>query len=782
MQKNEDFFLIGIGGIGMSALARILIQKGHKVSGSDQKQTPILEALSLEGIEIHVGKNKEKIGASTVVYSTAIQESHEELKAAKQNKNKLLHRSEALQNLISLKQALVVTGTHGKTTTSSLLTFVLIEAKMDPSFALGGLLQSEKTNGRYGKGAYFVVEGDESDGSFLKTDPFGAIVTNFETEHMSYWKREEALFQAFESFFQKVQNEQHLFWCIDDLSLKRMTPKGISYGFSHEADLQITQFQQKKDHVQFDLSFQGKIYSEIVLSMNGEHNAQNGAAVFGLALSLGISEKVIRNAFLKFLGVKRRQEFCGEKRGVLFYDDYAHHPTEIKATLKALQSSRRLVALFQPHRATRLKDNWIRFLDSFERADVVILTDIYLAGESPIAGIDMHRFERELKEKSSKPVYYFPRDRLEKEAAQILRPLDLVVTLGAGDITKVIDPLMGSDFSKLKVALICGSKSHEHAISLKSAKNVHQNLDPEKYETTIFYISKKGKWSLQEKVPEKEFDSLSVFSEEVLNKLQEMDVAFPVLHGERGEDGMIQGFLETLEIPYVGCSYRSSSICMQKAWSKKIVKEAGVLTAPFFTLSKEDYEKDPKKALQGLTLSFPLYIKPVHLGSSIGVSRAETQKSLEIGIQKAFEKDTDLILEKEILGREVEFSILGNEVSSPAILMTGGAFYDYDKKYGKSPVQLEIPAKISEDKVREGKSLALKVFQLLGGSGLARVDFFLDDEGTFWFNEINPMPGFTNMSGYPKMWEYSGIEQKKLLDLLIIESLSRVKGKSLHVE
>lgn len=440
------YHLIGIGGIGMSALARVLLQRGERVQGSDASRGPLLEELEKEGAKIRIGHHEDAIDLGmTVVYSTDIKPSNVEWAKAQRLGLPLLHRSEMLDRLIGGKKGLLVTGTHGKTTTTALLSQVLCDAKRDPSFVIGGILRSQNTNGKAGKGAYFIAEADESDGSFLKTSSFGAIATNLENEHLNYWLTERALDQGFAQFFQNVKNPQHLFWCRDDARLTHLKPVGISYGFSEQAKLQVRNYRQNERGIVFDLLWEGQTFPAIELALYGRHNALNGAAVFGLSLSLQIDEETIRQSFRNFSGTKRRLEFKGEANQISVYDDYGHHPTEIAATIKALRDrigKKRLCVVFQPHRYSRVRDLFDEFIACFEEADRVILTDIYSAGEAPLEGVTTERLAASLRQKWGEKLLYFPRGGLEEAIARQACPSDVILTIGAGDVTRVGEPLL----------------------------------------------------------------------------------------------------------------------------------------------------------------------------------------------------------------------------------------------------------------------------------------------------------------------------------------------------
>ncbi len=771
----ETYHFIGLGGIGMSALARILLQKGHSVRGSDAAQSALLEELAQEGALAQVGHLAERVGAGmTIVYSSGIHGSNPELLQAQKLHLQVLHRADLLDRLMQGKKALLVTGTHGKTTTTALLTAVLQEAGVDPSFVVGGILRSLNTNGKAGLGSYFVAEADESDGSFLKTASFGAIVTNLEDEHLNYWGSSEKLTAAFAQFFAQVQRPQHLFWCGDDARLKALLPPGYSYGFSEGVDFQITDFREREGGIEFSLG----AHRAIELNLFGMHNALNGAAVFGLALSLGIDGAVIRRAFKTFSGTGRRLEKKGEAHSLQVYDDYGHHPTEIRATLQALRGQireRRLVVLFQPHRYSRVKDLMQEFLTCWDDADLIVLTDIYAAGEAPLPGTDLYPA---LKQKLGKKLHYLPRPQIEKGVLPLLAPHDVVLTIGAGDITKVGAPLLEQFRGKLKVGVLFGGTSIEHPISLLSARNIIESLQSDLYDVRLFGVTKKGTWVWGPDAMER----LSDEGEQApFDELLSCDVMFPVFHGPQGEDGMIQGFFDTLRIPYVGCDYRASSICMQKAWTKHAAILNNVPTAPYLEIDIHAYRKDPEGWRRQIESRFeyPVWVKAVHLGSSLGVTRAANGEEFPQAIENAFLHDDALIVEPEIDGREIEFSVLGNQwirVAPPGEILKGGGFYDYDKKYGPNASGVQTPADISLLQRKIGAELAEKVFRSLGCKGLARVDFFLDRNGHFWLNEINPMPGFTRNSGYPKMWAAGGLPQRKLCDELIILGLHKSRS------
>ena len=365
-----------------------------------------------------------------------------------------------------------------------------------------------------------------------------------------------------------------------------------------------------------------------------------------------------------------------------------------------------------------------------------------------------------------------------------LYPHDIVISMGAGDISRRLTGIYHAFCKKdrkIVVGVVFGGRSSEHAVSCVSAKNVAACFDPNLYDVKLFGIGKKGHWIVGKDSFERigEIDTCRPFlSKDVLEELLTCDLCFPVLHGPFGEDGAIQGFFETYGINYVGCDFASSSACMNKAWTKRLALTNGIPTLPFVEVRAFEWKKARERVLENIQkeLSFPVFVKPSRLGSSIGVSQAFNETELCSSLDHAFCFDKDLIVEKKVVGQEIEVAVLGNDYIKAAVpgeVLTGGGFYDYEKKYGENSTKTCIPANISFEKQEEVKRLALAVFNAIGCSGLARIDFFLDQQGNYWLNEINPIPGFTSISLYPKMWEKSGLDANRLIDELAILGLHR---------
>ncbi|MCU0651914.1 MAG: UDP-N-acetylmuramate--L-alanine ligase [Candidatus Omnitrophica bacterium] len=448
MKSVEHMHFIGIGGIGMSGIARILLSCGRKVSGSDLKESFATEELRAAGANIFIGHNAENIrGADLVVYSSAIKESNPEIIEAKKQKIPLIKRAEALAELMRDKDVITVAGSHGKTTTTSLVSYLLIEAGLNPSVAIGGILKNTGNNACWGKGELFVAEADESDGSFLFYRPKYSIITNIDHEHLDYYGDFQSEINAFEKFINKTVPDGCIFYCADDSSLIKIMDgyKGrrVSFGLRAGADVFPENIAINGLSSEFDCMHQGKSLGKFYLALGGMHNISNALAVIALGMELGIDLKFIRNALAGYKGAGRRIEIKLKNNDYLIIDDYAHHPTEIKATLSAIKriGAKRIIVVFQPHRYTRTKLLMDEFSSCFDLADVLIITDIYAASEPPIKGISGSQLAEKIKAQH-KDTTFVVKENLASYILEIIKTGDLVATLGAGDITRICDELV----------------------------------------------------------------------------------------------------------------------------------------------------------------------------------------------------------------------------------------------------------------------------------------------------------------------------------------------------
>ncbi len=455
MKTGQTIHFIGIGGIGMSGIANILLAQGRNVQGSDVKSSEITASLEQRGAKIFIGHDARHIaGTDLVVYSSSIPESHPERLAALKKGVRMIHRAEALADLCQGKVTIAVTGTHGKTTTTALIGMILQEAGRDPSIVVGGWVGALGGNAYCGKGIEIVIEADESDSSFLKFSPDIEVITNIEEEHMDHFRTVEALETAYRNFINRLVAGGEWFGCSEDPRVLDLSKEKIRactlYGFNASLSsiyaTDIIECPQGRRGVEFKAWRNGEILGLVEMKIIGRHNVLNTLAAIGVSLKLGISFEVIRQALGRYEGARRRFDVKYEDREFLIVDDYAHHPTEIQKTLtaaKALQR-KRIVALFQPHRYSRTETFLNQFGASFSDADKLVITDIYAASESPRVGITGDTVCRAVKNSRHPDAVYVERSQLTKYLQDRMEPGDLIIALGAGDIGQVADQL--SDF------------------------------------------------------------------------------------------------------------------------------------------------------------------------------------------------------------------------------------------------------------------------------------------------------------------------------------------------
>jgi len=440
--KIEKIHFVGIGGIGMSGIAEVLLNLGYKVSGSDLRRSEITERLASLGGEIFYGHLRENVaGADVVVISSAVKNDNPEVQEARENLIPVIPRAEMLAELMRMKYGIAIAGTHGKTTTTSMVATLLGYAGIDPTIVIGGRLNSLGSNARLGQGKFLVAEADESDGSFLKLSPTIAVVTNIDADHLDFYSGIEEIKDTFVEFINKVPFYGLTVLCIDNDNVAAIIPRVnkrfITYGLSAQADIRACDIKLEGLSTSFVTQYRGERLGEISFKMPGAHNVLNALAAIGVALELNVSFPVIQEGFRDFGGVGRRFQVKGEVNDIMVVDDYGHHPTEIRATLAAASGGwdRRLVVVFQPHRYTRTKELYDDFVKAFHDADVLILTDIYPAGEEPIEGVTAEALARSVRQHGQKDVTHISdREELVGHLLEILKPGDILLTLGAGNI------------------------------------------------------------------------------------------------------------------------------------------------------------------------------------------------------------------------------------------------------------------------------------------------------------------------------------------------------------
>lgn len=448
LRHNARIHFIGIGGIGMSALAQVLLSRGYIVSGSDIALNNLTATVESKGGRVCKGHTRENIGdAQVVVYSSSIAVDNPELLEAGKLGLKVMHRGELLREIMNDKIGVAITGAHGKTTTASMVSDILLKADMDPVCILGGESENLGGNAYAGRGKYIVAEADESDGSHLYLAPKFAIVTNIDREHLDYYKNTEHLIRINSSFLDKIHPDGVFFGLIDNEYIRRLLVhyegRFATFGLSKKADLYAENIEVEGMSSSFDCIYHGRKAGRMELNVPGRHNVLNALAATLFALHIGIGFNVISDAMGKFKLTKRRFEIYPETGGITLIEDYAHHPTEIRATLDAcrLLKPRRIVAVFQPHRYTRTKELSREFGGSFGMADELILTNIYAASEPPIDGVSVKNIYDELEGPDFERAHIMPKENITEYLYNSCRQGDLIAVLGAGDISDVAKDL-----------------------------------------------------------------------------------------------------------------------------------------------------------------------------------------------------------------------------------------------------------------------------------------------------------------------------------------------------
>jgi UDP-N-acetylmuramate--alanine ligase len=450
-QKNYHIYFVGIGGIGMSAIAELLLSLGYRVSGSDLKLSAITQRLGRLGATIFNGHRADQLrDVDVLVTSTAISRDNPEVVEAAARAIRTIPRAEMLAELMRIKYAIAVSGAHGKTSTTAMVATILNQAGLDPTVVVGGLLKSLGTNARHGKGDYIVAEADESDGSFLKYAPAIAAVTNIDLEHLDFYRDIEDIKDNFVKFINSVPFYGLAVLCLDNEHIQdilpRITARYTTFGLSAQADLAARAIRFEGRRGYFTVVHGNEVLGDITLNLSGKHNVSNALAAIAVALELKVDFSVIKKALEQIEGVKRRLEIKGEQNGITVVDDYGHHPTEVKTTLAAVREGwpdKRVVVVFQPHRYSRTQALFDEFTRAFYQSDLLFVLPIYAASEQPIDGIDSLKLCNGIQEHGHKNVLCVKDfETCLAILSDTLEPGDLVLTLGAGDVYNLGETLL----------------------------------------------------------------------------------------------------------------------------------------------------------------------------------------------------------------------------------------------------------------------------------------------------------------------------------------------------
>ncbi|WMY97176.1 MAG: UDP-N-acetylmuramate--L-alanine ligase [Arsenophonus sp.] len=465
MRCVKHVHFVGIGGSGMGGIAVVLAKEGYKISGSDLLPNEITQQLMQFGVKIYFNHRPENIiNASVIVVSAAISSDNPEIIAARAARIPVIRRAEMLAELMRFRYGIAITGTHGKTTTTAMIASIYVQAGMDPTFINGGLLKEVGMYARLGNSRYLIVEADESDGSFLHLKPLVAVITNIEADHMeNYGGNFEILKKTFINFLDNLPFYGRAILCIDDPVIRSLIPKincfFTTYGFSNDADVCISSYKQIANQIFFTISRRNKNDLIFMLNSPGRHNALNATAAITVAIEEGIDDNNILYALKKFSGINRRFDFLGQfpliningKHGsVMLVDDYGHHPTEVAATIRAIRegwSNKRVIMVFQPHRYTRTRDLYNDFADILEKVDVLLILDVYSAGEKPISSKDSKSLCQTIRNRGKlNPIFVSEHAQINKILASIIEDNDLILIQGAGNIAKIARHLANTHF------------------------------------------------------------------------------------------------------------------------------------------------------------------------------------------------------------------------------------------------------------------------------------------------------------------------------------------------
>jgi len=714
LDQARSFFLVGVGGAGMSGIARLLLAKGCKVKGSDSTPTALTEELSRLGVDVHIGHSGAGIEAGdAVVFSDAIDlKCSPEYARAQELGVHVYRRSQALGWLLQGLKVIAVTGTHGKTTTTGMVAAGLRAAGMDPTIVVGAEVPELGSAVVVGKHPWAVVEACEAYDSFHDLDPDVVVLTNLELDHVDFHGDYQSLLASVMRFVRRIPFKG---------ALIHSTQRGAA-----EAAALLGRNQKAYDETTF-----GQLAPGLVLSTPGSHNLSNAAAALLACIEAGADPALAAAGIAKFQGAERRlQEVCTDTLAgredeptVTVVDDYAHHPTEIAASIAALRErylGRRLVVVFQPHLYSRTKDQYEAFASALSAADLVVMTDIYPAREEPLPGVSSLRIVEAL----TCPFAYVPsRHLLPREVRRLSEPGDVVVGMGAGNISDFV-PAFVNEMARgrvRRVAVIAGGDSPEREVSLHSGRAVLGALQRLGYDAYLLDIADLllGKGDLSQLTSDKR-----------------PDLCFLAVHGVRSEDGALQGLLECAHVPYTGSGVLANALAMDKEMTKQALARENIPIAKGVLVREgDDLPQWPA----------PLVVKPNAQGSTVGLTFVKQDSEVGAAAEKAFVYGGEVLVEEFLEGPEITVPCLGDRALAPIEIVAGSGEYDFATKYTPGEATKHCPARISDEDTRKAQEHAVKAVRALGCKGVTRTDMIVTSRGPVVL-EVNTLPGMTGTS------------------------------------
>lgn len=751
LEGRRRFFLVGIGGAGMSALARMLKHRGFEVRGTDSTASPETARLESEGIRVTIGHRADGITREdALVVTDAIDlKSSPEVARSRELGCPMVRRSACLGWLLRDRKVIAVTGTHGKTTTTGMIGAGMIAAGMDPFVMVGANIPQWGGPVVEGGGEWAVVEACEAYDSFHDLRPHMVVLTNLELDHVDFHESYENLRESVACFVDQIPADGALVFCEQDPGAVDVaqTFGGRKIGYTGDG---------------YDLSVpmvDGRPWSDF-LRLPGRHNWTNANGAYTAIRALGgDAQRAMEQGIALFEGAERRLQVIRDGETTVV-DDYAHHPTEIVASLSALRDrfpGRRLVVVYQPHLYSRTAPLIREFAEALSLADAVVLTDIYPAREDPIPGISSAR----IVEHVSKQVSYVPsRHLLPIEVAPMLRSGDVVVGMGAGNISEFAPNLVAeldrrsSPLAPL-IAVLDGGDSAEREVSILSGRAVQAALDRLGYRSLRFDITDllhTGR-------------SLGFFLGP-----RRPDLAFLAVHGTNAEDGAVQGFLELLHIPYTGSGIQASALAMDKAMTKRILAAEGIPVPRGVLLSNP---ADP------VDLEIPVIVKPNAQGSTVGLSFVDRREDLDHAIEYAFSFDSAVLVEEWVQGMEISTPVVDGEALLPVEIAPANGRYDFESKYTPGATEEIVPARLPAEVLERARDIAVRAHRALGCSGATRTDAIVRD-GEIYVLELNTLPGMTATSLLPNSAAALGISFDELCRKLVEGALADAKARKTY--
>jgi D-alanine--D-alanine ligase len=724
---------IGIGGAGMSALARILLARGRDVSGSDIAASQTIDELRELGARVTIGHFAENIeNASAVIVTDAIDlNENPEFIAATKKDIALIRRSQLLGQLLQGHRVLAISGTHGKSTTTAILGQILERAGFDPLVVIGADMPGYHGSVRLGEGEFAVVEACEAYNSFFDIAPEIVVLTNVEPDHMDFHGSIDNLFASIEKFAQSASGSPKLIYCKNDPGACQVA-RSVADSIAYEMDDALASS----------------------MSLPGVHNAMNASGAVAAAVAVCVDPSVAVEAARFARAPLRRLTHMGEIGGVDVLDDYAHHPTEIKASIDALRrqfSNRRLIVVFQPHLYSRTQEFMKEFAEALSDADIAVLTDIYPARENPIPGVSSAVIVERLENLSSTCVYVPSRRLLPREVAKIAEKGDVIVGMGAGSIADFAPSLLDELERRsrpLRMEVWSGGDSAEREVSLLSGRMVAAAL------------KRKG-YSVTEADPAELL--LGTASFDRLKGDGRPDVVFLAVHGTGSEDGGVQGFLELLHIPYTGSDVRASALTMDKAETKRRLAEVG-LPVPKGALLRPG---DPIP-----TAPIPCVVKPNAQGSTIGLTFIDDARDIPAAVARAFKYDRAVLVEEMVDGTEISVPVLAGEALPAVEICPASGKYDFEAKYTMGGTKEIVPARISSVAEQKAREYALTAHNAVGALDASRTDMIVKGDEIVVL-EVNTLPGLTETSLLPNSAASVGISYDDLCERILLSALKR---------